>query len=117
MIGILYRFILKHGMESQFQDHWQKLQNFYINEKDALGSTLYKTQENLWIAYSRWPDKATRDAAWPGHNDPDTKLPEEIQQTIKDLKECVEVEFPETIMQMVQEIAKDSKKPELLKAR
>ncbi len=38
------------------------------------------------MAYSRWPDKATRDAAWPGDNAPNEVLPLEIQASIKKIQ-------------------------------
>lgn len=38
------------------------------------------------MAYSRWQDKATRDAAWPGENDPSKKLPSDIRDAIKKMQ-------------------------------
>lgn len=107
MIAVLYRVILKHGRETEFQEHWRTLTHYYIGEKGSLGSCLHKTEENLWIAYSRWPNKDIRDASWPGHGDPQKTLPLDIQETIKNLKSCVEVEFPETVMELVDDTMND----------
>ncbi len=52
----------------------------------ARGSCLHKGADGLWVAYSRWPDKATRDAAWPGDNAPNEVLPLEIQASIKKIQ-------------------------------
>lgn len=55
-------------------------------KRGAIGSCLHKGKDGLWIAYSRWPDKATRDAAWPGDNVPNEILPEDIRETIQKMQ-------------------------------
>ena len=47
---------------------------------------MHKANDGLWVAYSRWPDKATRDAAWPGDNAPNEILPIAIRQAIKEMQ-------------------------------
>lgn len=51
-----------------------------------MGSCLHKGNDNLGVAYSRWPDKATRDAAWPGDNAPNEELPKDIRDTIQKMQ-------------------------------
>lgn len=51
---------------------------------------LHRHSEGLWVAYSRWPDKATRDASWPGENAPSNELPDEVRQAIVGIKECID---------------------------
>lgn len=104
MIAVLYRVLVKHEQEEEFQKNWRELTHYYAAEKGALGACLHKTSENLWIAYSRWPDKETRDAAWPGHDSPQKNLPIEIQNLINNLKNCVDVEFPETVMELIDDL-------------
>lgn len=51
-------------------------------------SCLHKADDGMWVAYSRWPDKATRDAAWPGDREPTEKLSPEIRKAIAGIKNC-----------------------------
>ncbi|HET9844083.1 MAG TPA: hypothetical protein VFP93_05450 [Gammaproteobacteria bacterium] len=51
-----------------------------------MGSCLHKGNDSLWVAYSRWPDKATRDAAWPGDNASNKELPKDIRDTIQKMQ-------------------------------
>ena len=44
---------------------------------------MHKGEDNIWVAYSRWPNKATRDASWPGDNAPHEHLPTDICESIK----------------------------------
>lgn len=82
MFAVIYKFRLKEHQEEPYQLHWQKVARFFIEQKGAIGSCLHKGKDNLWIAYSRWPDKATRDASWPGENLPIQDLPAEIAHSV-----------------------------------
>ena len=62
MFAVIYRFILKPEQEASCRQQWNKVANYFIERRGALGSCLHKGEDNLWLAYSRWPDKATRDA-------------------------------------------------------
>lgn len=46
----------------------------------------------MWVAYSRWPDKKTRDASWPGKDNPSEELPQEIRKAILTIKDCLDEE-------------------------
>lgn len=46
--------------------------------------------KHLWVAYSRWPDKKTRDNAWPGENAPSEELPLEIRNAVLTIKDCLD---------------------------
>jgi len=67
---------------------------------------LHKTAEGYWLAYSRWPDKATRDASWPGENAPSNVLPDDIKEAIIEIKNCIDQErkFPEICMEIVDDL-------------
>ena len=60
----------------------------------------------MWLVYSRWPDKATRDASWSGENAPSDLLPNNIRQAILDLKNCIDQErkLPEICMDVVDDL-------------
>ncbi len=93
MFAIIYRGYINEGKELEFQKLWHKISAYFVKERGALGSSLHKTEEGYWLAYSRWPDKATRDASWPGGNDaPSEELPNEIRQAINNIKPCINQE-------------------------
>lgn len=83
MFAVIYKFKLKPSQEELYQLHWQKIASFFIESRGAIGSCLHKGDDGIWIAYSRWPDKATRDASWPGEDTPNNELPEDISNSVK----------------------------------
>lgn len=95
MFAVIYRGFIKRGLEQEYQHLWRKVATHFIRHQGALGSCLHKTSEGEWIAYSRWPDKLTRDSCWPqeGEN-PAGTLSAEIQEVILKLKECIDKEQP-----------------------
>lgn len=86
MFCVIYRFKLKPGQEQTYQANWETVADYFIQHCGALGSALHRGEGHLWIAYSRWPDKATRDAAWPGDNIPNDTLPDAVQQAIQSIQ-------------------------------
>ncbi|MFS8563587.1 MAG: hypothetical protein LVR00_04385 [Rhabdochlamydiaceae bacterium] len=105
MFTVVYRGFIKAGLETAYQDYWKKVATYFVKEKGALGSILHKTKEGMWIAYSRWPDEATRAAAWPAKDEainPD--FPPDIQEAIRELKNCIETQLPEICMEIVREV-------------
>lgn len=83
MFAVIYKFKLKPSQEELYQHHWHKIADFFIKNCGAIGSCLHKGEDGLWVAYSRWPDKRTRDASWPGEESPHNELPEKIRQSIQ----------------------------------
>lgn len=77
-----------------------------MEKRGALGSCLHKTDEGMWLAYSHWPNKATRDASWPGENAPASELPEDLKQAIINIKACLdeEIKLPEICMEVVDDL-------------
>ncbi len=86
MIAVIYRFKLKSHQEALYQQHWHKIATYFVEKCGAIGSCLHKGTDGLWVAYSRWPNKATRDAAWPGDNTPNEILPEDIREAIQKMQ-------------------------------
>lgn len=72
----------------------------------SLGSCLHPTSEGLWVAYSRWPDRQTRDAFWPGENISFNELPAEIRHAIMTLKDCMDEKrkIPEICMEVIDDL-------------
>ena len=107
MFAVIYRSYLKKGRELEYQQYWEKIARYFVKEKGALGSTLHRADDGMWIAYSRWPNSDARDAAWPKEGmEGSVSLPSEIQQAILGLKDCLDAErkIPEICMNIVKEI-------------
>jgi hypothetical protein len=58
------------------------------------------------VAYSRWPDKKTRDASWPGENASSHELPSDIREAILTLKDCLDQDrkLPEICMEVLEDL-------------
>jgi hypothetical protein len=106
--AVLYQSYLKHGRELEYQNAWHKIAAYFVEKRGAFGSSLHRTNDGLWIAYSRWPDKATRNAAWPEDETPSNDLPDEIRQAIITLKDCIERQLPEICMEIVDHLQKQN---------
>jgi heme-degrading monooxygenase HmoA len=106
MFAVIYQSYLKPGRESDYQKAWRQIANHFVSHRGALGSCLHKAEDGKWIAYSRWPDKATRDASWPGENSPSRELPEEIRQAMLLVKDCIDQDrkLPEICMDVVNDL-------------
>lgn len=104
IFAVIYRIALLPGKEKRYKQLWSEVSNYFIRSKGALGSTLHKTYDGYWLAYSRWPDRATRDAAWPMNNeDPNMDLPETIRNAIIEMKASASVEeaYPPIEMELI----------------
>lgn len=109
MFAVIYRSYLKPDREEDYQLAWHQVASYFVEKRGAIGSCLHKTEEGIWVSYSRWPDKATRDASWPGENAPSNELPEEIRRAILVLKDCIDQErkLPDICMDVVQDLLLD----------
>ncbi len=106
MFAVIYQSYLKPGREGDYQKAWHQIASYFVSKRGALGSCLHKAEDGKWIAYSRWPDKATRDASWPGENAPSNELPEEIRQAILTIKDCMDQDrkLPDICMDIVNDL-------------
>lgn len=105
MFAVIYRSYLKPNSEEVYKDNWRIIANYFVKERGALGSTLLKAEEGYWLAFSKWPDKKTRDASWPQKiEDINIELPIDIIEAIFLLKQCLDTQLPEICMEIVEEI-------------
>lgn len=107
MFAVIYRMYVYHEAEEKYQNLWRQIAQHFMEHRGALGSCLHKTTEGEWLAYSRWPDKTTRDASWPQEGEePSQSLNPEIQQVILDLKKCIDKDqpFQEICMEIVDDL-------------
>jgi len=107
MFAVIYRSYVKPCSETKYQEYWKIVASYFVSERGAIGSTLHKSEDGLWIAYSKWPDKATRDDSWPRDKESiNTTLPPDIHEAINGLKQCLadETKFPEICMEIMDEV-------------
>jgi hypothetical protein len=106
MFAVIYQGYIKAGRELEYQEAWNKVARYFIEQRGAIGSCLHRTNDGLWIAYSRWPDKQTRDASWPGENAPSEELSPEIRHAILVLKDCLDPDrkIPDLCMEVVHDL-------------
>lgn len=107
VFAVIYRGHLKPDTEAEYIKCWKLIASYFVAERGALGSTLHKTDDGMWVAYSKWPDRATRDASWPmGDEKASVELPEYIRKAIEGIKQCLCTEkvFPEICMELIEEI-------------
>lgn len=106
MFAVIYQGYLKPGRENEYQEAWSKVAQYFIEYRGAIGSCLHKTSDGLWVAYSRWPDKETRDNSWPGENAPSEELPLEIRKAVLTIKDCLDSgrKIPDLCMEVVNDL-------------
>jgi hypothetical protein len=107
VFAVIYKFHLRPGVEEEYQKLWRQVATYFVEKRGALGSCLHKTAEGEWIAYSRWPDKPTRDASWPKEGEaPSETLDPEIRAVILAIKDCMDADkpFQEICMEVVDDV-------------
>ena len=106
MFAVIYRGYLKAGREEEYQQLWHLIATYFIEHRGAIGSCLHKAEDGMWLAYSRWPDKATRDASWPGDDAPSNELPDTIKQAIIKIKDCIDEQckLPDICLEVVDDL-------------
>lgn len=92
MIAVIYRGFIFPELEDEYQRLWKQIVNHFVTHCGAVGSSLHKTVQNEYIAYSRWPNYQTRDAAW-GEAQHLTHPPA-IEKAIQQLKKCIDLSKP-----------------------
>ncbi len=85
MFAVIYKFKLQPHQEAAYRRNWQIIAHYFKENCGALGSCLHKGEDGLWLAYSRWPDSATRDKSWPKGKDINPDFPPKIQDAIQDM--------------------------------
>lgn len=107
MFAVIYRGFVDPDNEKDYQHCWHIVADYFIKQCGAIGSCLHKTDEGYWLAYSRWPDKAARDAAWPSDDAPSSeKFPDKIATAIIKLKKYIDESraFPEITMAIMDDL-------------
>jgi len=106
MFAVIYQAYIYPKREIEYQEAWHKVADYFVKSRGSIGSCLHRGEGGLWIAYSRWPDKATRDASWPGHNTPSSEMPEDIKKAITTIQECIvhDRKIPEICVDVIDDL-------------
>ena len=106
MFAVIYQGYVKAGCESQYQEAWHQVAQYFVEQRGAIGSCLHRTSDGLWLAYSRWPDKKTRDASWPGEGAPSSVLPSNIREAIMVIKDSIDQDrkLPDICMDVIDDL-------------
>jgi len=105
MFAVIYRVFVKPDLEETFQKHWKAVATYFVEERGALGSSLHRSENGMWIAYSRWPDRKTRDSSWPAEGEQaNPSFPAKVKEAIKGLKTCFKEELPQICMDVVEDV-------------
>lgn len=103
MFAVIYRGFIYLEKEYEYRKSWSMVAKYFTDHCGALGSTLHKIGEGEYLAYSRWPDKETRDKYW-GKSQP--TLHPQIEKAIETLKSCLDIERqqPEIQLQVIESV-------------
>ncbi|MEZ6023539.1 MAG: antibiotic biosynthesis monooxygenase [Hyphomonadaceae bacterium] len=63
MFVVIYRWRVIPGREAQFEAGWRAGTEAIAAEFGGWGSRLHKAEDQVYIAYAQWPDKATWEKA------------------------------------------------------
>lgn len=106
MFAVIYQCRIRANRETEFKRAWNIVARYFVEKRGAIGSCLHKTPDGLWLAYSRWPDKKTRDASWPVDDVPSDELPEEIRAAVYSIKDCIDQanKLPDICMEVIEDL-------------
>ena len=97
MFAVIYRGSVYPELEQEYLYLWGQIAEYFMTHRSAIGSCLHKTDKGEYIAYSRWPDKQTRDASWGAEADVNEP---EIALAIERFKKCIDKSKPFDEMHM-----------------
>jgi hypothetical protein len=105
MFAVIFRTFIKPGRESKFREAWNVTARYYIERRGEIGASLHRTSDGMWVAYSVWPDKKTRDASWPGDGAPSSEFPANVREAILTIKDCFDQDkkLPEICMEVIED--------------
>ena len=92
MFAVLYEFRVKENQHTAFVDGWRGLTELIYKHEGSLGSRLHHVEQDLYLAYARWPDRDT----WENSGN---RLPPEADQFAKAMRDaCYEIKTKHTML-------------------
>jgi hypothetical protein len=89
---VLYRWVLRAGMEAQFVDAWSRVTVALRAERGSLGSRLHRGPDGIWYGYAQWPSAEVRERAFDDPVEPEAR---------RSMLAAVERDFPELVLASV----------------
>ena len=104
MFAVIYRGFVYPHCDEEYRQLWKTIADYFITHCGAIGSTLHQTASGEYIAYSRWPNRETRDRFWG--NEVTHMFSADIQETIAKLKSCLDRTKPydEIAMEIIESL-------------
>ncbi len=104
MFVVIYRGFVKPDCEQEYLKSWKIIAEYFVKNCGALGSSLHKAEDGMYLAYSKWPDKETRDKSWG--ESANANFPELIKNSILKLKNALDQTqvFPEIQLTLLDEV-------------
>ncbi|MDQ1558135.1 MAG: hypothetical protein QOD32_1195 [Pyrinomonadaceae bacterium] len=96
MFIALYHWKLREGQEEKFREGWRRRTEEIYRKCGSLGSRLHRADDGTWLGYAQWPDRRAWEAARQVAVT-DTEAPALM-------KESVEVSYPETLMEVADDL-------------
>jgi len=59
MFVVIYSWKLAFGQEALFREGWTRVTEAIYRDRGSLGSRLHEGEDDVWVAYAQWPDRAT----------------------------------------------------------
>ena len=109
MFAVIYMGFIKPSLEQDYQSAWKIVASYFVAHRGAIGSCLHRRSDGAWVAYSRWPDKETKEASWPsGDATPEFDMPSSVQLAIATIKNSLDhtKEFSEVHLDVVEDLLK-----------
>ena len=63
MFATFFEWQIRHGADEQFERAWAEA-TIILKAYGSMGSALFRNDAGHYCAFARWPDRATRDAAF-----------------------------------------------------
>jgi hypothetical protein len=80
-------------MEEQFVEAWSSVSRKLLEQRGSLGSRLHRGTDEIWYSYAQWPSATVRDSS--------AKLPPVDPEARRLMREAVEQELPEVVLESV----------------
>jgi hypothetical protein len=80
-------------MEEQFVDAWSSVSRKLLEQRGSLGSRLHRGPDGIWYSYAQWPSATVRESS--------SKLPPVYPEAGRLMREAVEQELPEVVLESV----------------
>ena len=94
MFIVLYRWRLRPGFESQFQEAWSEVTLYYRDNFGSSGSRLHRGSDGLFYAYAIWASADDREQAFVTGE-------AETEHHRERMNDAIEERYPEVVLKPI----------------